>query len=456
MKGIFRRLLAPPVFAEDEEKTRVAGLLNVILMIVLGLVVAFTIPAVIMTPSLGRILVELFILLVVVGMLVLMHRGYVRLSAFLLSSILWVSISFGTYQAGGFRGSTMSAYFGIILIAGLLLGNVAAVLFGGLSILFTGWLLYADAHHLVPSTVAYATPATFWSEFSTVVVGVVGLLALVMNSLQRALERARRNERELALKVFEVQQLAKAALEASEFKTRLIARVSHELRTPLGAIMGMAEMLHYDADGTLSSDQRATTQRIVANASYLEMIVTELIEQSQFEQGKIQVTEAPFALFGLQEWLEATFGKQAEQKGLAFEVHLDTSLPEVIYGDFGQLKQVLANLVRNALKFTQQGAVTVSLQAVDERHWNCVVSDTGIGIPAESQALIFEPFRQVDESTSRRYGGVGLGLTIVQQLTALMGGEVRVTSEVGRGSTFTVILPLKQVTEQLELSRVIG
>ena len=190
----FRKFLSPPVFPADEEKTRVAGMLNTILLIVLLMVVAFTLPTFTITPSLQRILVELVLILATVGVFILMRRGYVRSASVILVSVLLVVVSIGTYMSGGLRGSILSAYFGIILITGLLLGNWMALGFGLISIAFTGWLVYADAQGLLPPVPTSTTLLTIWGEFSAVLIGMLGLLALVMTNLQRAYEQAKRKE----------------------------------------------------------------------------------------------------------------------------------------------------------------------------------------------------------------------------------------------------------------------
>jgi len=441
-----RKVLSPPVFPGDEEKTRVAGMLNITLWIVLLMVVAFMIPAFIIAPDLQRILVGFVLVLVAVGMQVLMRRGHVRLAAIALSSVLFVVISIGTYLSGGFRGSNLSAYFGIVLIAGLLLGNWTALAFGLASVAFAGWLVYTDAQGLLPPAPATATPITFWGEFSAVLVGMIGLLALVMTNLQRAYERAKRKESEMSFKLVESQQLAIWAQEASEFKSRLLARVSHELRTPLGAIVGMAEMLQMDAYGPLTDKQEELLERITVNSKYLETAFSELLEQSRIDKDVLNMQAASFSPARVLERVIPDLRKLAEQKGLEFAIQIAPDLPERLWGVSISVEQILIHLIRNAIKFTEAGSVSVDLCKVDGKRWAMRVADTGIGIPREHQVSIFEPFRQVDESTARNYGGVGLGLSIVKRLTAALGGVVRVESEPGQGSTFTVTLPYVKPT----------
>ena len=437
-----RDFLSPPVFPEDEEKTRIASLLNTILLIVLLMAVVFAIPSFIVTPSLARILIEVTLILVVFGLLVLLRRGRVRLSSAIFTSILFVIVSVGTYAAGGFRGTTMSAYFGIILITGLLLGSWTALAIGILTIIYTGWLVYADTQQLLPPVTEYTTITTLWGEFSAVLVGVVGLLALVITNLRRAYERTLQKEKELAFKLVESEQLAIWAQEASDFKTHLLAKVSHELRTPLGIIVGMAEMLRLEAYGSMTDEQKKLLERIQVNSKFLETTFSELLEQSQLDREVLPMQVSNFSPNAILEKVTPALREEAEQKGLRFSEYIAPELPDRLWGVQSRIEQILFHLVNNAIKFTETGSVEVCLIRRDENRWSMRVTDSGIGIPKEHRESIFEPFRQVDESFAREYGGVGLGLSIVKRLTASMKGTIRVESELGQGSTFTVTLPI--------------
>jgi len=447
-----RRTLSAPVFPGDEEKTRIAGFLNTILLIVLLVAMLFGIPAFIITPTFRRIFIELTLILAVVGMLFLMHRGRVRLASAIFSSVLLIVVSIGTYMSGGFRGSTMSAYFGIILITALLLGSWAALGFSLITIAFTGWLIYADAHQWLPVVADYSTITTLWGEFSTVLIGMVGLLALVINNLKKSYERTKRRENELAYRLVESEQLSIWAQEASDFKTHILARVSHELRTPLGVIVGMAEMLRLEAYGSMTGEQKKLLERIQVNSKFLETTFSELLEQSQIDKELLPMQGVSFSPVGILNKVTPEFRQDAEEKGLQFEEHITPELPDTLWGIPSRVEQILHHLVSNAIKFTPTGAIKVTLFRPDESHWAMCVTDTGIGIPKEHRESIFEPFRQVDESIAREYGGVGLGLSIVKRLTSSMKGKIRVESEIDKGSTFTVTLPLLEPGPENNLS----
>ena len=438
----FKELILPPVFPDSEEKSRIADLLNAILLSVLFVVVVFGIPAVLLKLTLMRVLVELVLVLILVGLLALLRGGNVRLASAIFSALLLISFSAFAYLAGGFRGSTMSAYFGIVLIAGLLLGTRAALAYGGAAIAFTGWLVIADGRGWLPPVSELTNLITQWYEFSAVLMVLIGLFALVMNNLKLSYERIKRKERELAHKLIESEQLSLWAQEASDFKTHLLARVSHELRTPLGAIAGMTEMLRMEAYGAVTDEQKKLLERIQVNSKFLETTFSELLEQSQIDREMLPMQAIGFSPAAILRKVSSEFCGDAEKKGLQFNEFIAPELPESIEGIPTRVEQILFHLLSNAIKFTPSGSIVVSLLQTDEGHWSMRVSDTGIGIAREHHESIFEPFRQVDESVAREYGGMGLGLSIVKRLTASMRGKIKIESEPGKGSTFTVTLPM--------------
>jgi signal transduction histidine kinase len=198
--------------------------------------------------------------------------------------------------------------------------------------------------------------------------------------------------------------------------------------------------------GPVNEKQSRASERIMSNVKRLLEIVSDLLDQSQIEAGKLSLHVAPFRPTDLLENAHITMEKIAADKGLAFNVELDQALPRFINGDIARLQQILVNLANNSIKFTEKGSVGINLSLVDAKHWKMEVKDTGIGIPQEEIGHIFEAFRQVDSTVTRKYGGFGLGLSIVKQLAELMGGTVSVKSKIGEesGSTFIVILPLEE------------
>ncbi|MBN1178275.1 MAG: PAS domain-containing protein [Anaerolineae bacterium] len=230
--------------------------------------------------------------------------------------------------------------------------------------------------------------------------------------------------------------------ELERMKSRFVAMVSHELRTPLNAILGYADMLKETIYGALSEKQLDVVGRIAANAKRQSVLVNDLLDQSQIEAGTLALCVAPFKPIDLVDDAFAGMAVLAQRKGLALTHHIADNVPPLVLADRQRLHQVLANLVNNAIKFTEKGSVELRILRPDAEHWTFEIADTGAGIPAEVRQDIFEPFRRADDSLTRREIGVGLGLSIAKQLVTLMGGEILLESEVGRGSTFTILLPL--------------
>jgi len=225
-------------------------------------------------------------------------------------------------------------------------------------------------------------------------------------------------------------------------KSTFVSIASHELRTPLNAILGYADMLQENVYGPLSEKQSGVLERIVANTGHLLSLVGNLLDQAQIEAGTLTLNTLPLVPSDLVKDVIGVMDVLAQPKGLELTSHVADDLPPTLLGDRRRLQQILINLVGNAIKFTEEGKVHVRTYRADDTHWALEVSDTGRGISKEAQTYIFEPFRQADEPLVREYSGAGLGLSIVKQLTDMMGGRIELESELGRGSTFTIVLPI--------------
>ncbi len=237
---------------------------------------------------------------------------------------------------------------------------------------------------------------------------------------------------------------ANAELEkASRAKSEFLATMSHEIRTPLNGVIGLTSLLQSTA---LSPRQREYVGGIQASGEALLGLINDILDFSKIEAGQLSLERQPFDLGHLIGEVVDQFRGQARAKGLELSAHVDPAVPPLVLGDVGRLRQVLLNLVGNALKFTAQGAVGVQVGVVEESAEGVLlritVRDTGIGIAPEAQARLFEPFTQADAATTRRYGGTGLGLAIAKRLVERMDGEIGVESALGQGSTFWVQLPL--------------
>ena len=260
------------------------------------------------------------------------------------------------------------------------------------------------------------------------------------------IEQARRTLEERA------QQLATS----SRYKSEFLANMSHELRTPLNSLLVLAKLLAENPDSNLSSKQVEFAMTIHDAGSDLLRLINDILDLSKVEAGKMDVHPAEIPLDGLVEYLDATFRPMAAEKGLTFEVDTAASLPGMIYSDEQRLQQVLRNLLSNAVKFTAQGGVRLRVAPAEDVTFTgplrdepdviaFSVTDTGIGISEEKQHLIFEAFQQADGTTSRRYGGTGLGLSISKDIARLLGGQIKATSRLGHGSTFTLYLPARSM-----------
>ena len=285
--------------------------------------------------------------------------------------------------------------------------------------------------------------------------GEVGDVARAFDRMTAELERSTASlEQEIAQRALaqtalsqsnaELQTAVVKATAASRAKSEFVASMSHEVRTPLNGLIGMTDLM---LRSNLSAQQRGFMQSVKESGDALLRIVNDILDFSKIEAGKLALTSETYDLRRSLAQLEKMFAPAAEQKQLGFELDIGPLVPAHIRGDEGRLLQVLTNLIGNAFKFTTLGKVTlkVSARPMDQLHSELcfTVSDTGIGISPEHQALIFEAFSQVDATNTRRYGGTGLGLAICSRLVKVMGGSIRVESQSGNGSQFIVTLPVR-------------
>lgn len=259
---------------------------------------------------------------------------------------------------------------------------------------------------------------------------------------ERSKSLEEKNETILARNL-DIQQKADALAESTRYKSEFLANMSHELRTPLNSILLLSRLLAENHDGNLNEEQIEFMSVIESSGKGLLTLIDEILDLSKIEAGKMTLEWQPVSVQGVTQELRQLFEPMARDKGLELRMEIEPGLPEEIETDKLRLEQILRNLLSNALKFTKEGSVSMKLTRTDQAI-SFAVKDTGIGIPENKQSIVFDAFQQADGSTRRNFGGTGLGLSISRELAQLLGGQITLASKEGKGSEFTLTIPLRK------------
>lgn len=272
-------------------------------------------------------------------------------------------------------------------------------------------------------------------------------------ALEEQVQQVEEKNEQIEITKRQLEQQAMQLSITSKYKSEFLANMSHELRTPLNSLLILSQLLTENKDGNLTAKQKEYAQTIYMSGADLLKMIDEILDLSKVESGKMEVNHEKVNISDLQSFVEQNFAPVAMSKNLKLHFETDENLPPSFISDGHRVKQILRNLLSNAFKFTSSGSITVNMKLaekselpeyfdVDIPYISMSVKDTGIGIAQDKIDLVFEAFQQVDGTTSRKYGGTGLGLSISRELSKLLGGEIKLRSEEGEGSTFTLYLPL--------------
>jgi|GEM_PF-1618156 len=362
------------------------------------------------------------------------YWGYLSFARFM--AVFTVSAAITVFTSFFGTGSSIPHLCYALMAAPLLFYNLKnkkwlfpTMIVGILPIFLSRWFFQKPTLDIAPDTVIVLSILLKLTTITTLII-IIFRFARLVNSEQT-----------------KQQNLYTALQNADRYKSEFFANISHELRTPMNAIIGFTEIL---LNRNIPAEEKEYLQIIKTSGENLLRIINDLLDISKMESGKMTFEESPISIRELFSSLQNMMLPRAKDKNLSLAFKYPANTPGVVLGDPIRLTQIIINLVANALKFTENGGITVSVKVLQEEIGQFLieftVEDTGVGIPEDKLKYIFERFRQADSTTTRQYGGTGLGLSIVKQLVELQGGIISVKSKISAGSSFTVILPFKKYT----------
>lgn len=364
----------------------------------------------------------------------LARRGELERAGYILLPFLLLIVGVNGLMADAYP-SIAPAFLSIIVTAGIILGPLGNLV--SAAIAFVLWLAataIAESGILVPAPLpGFMSPG--------LLLGITALsfifVAILSNGANTRLKRTLTNAN------YKLVEANRQLEEANSLKSKFVARMSHELRTPLNAIGLSADMALRTVYGPVTARQKEALIRIIGSSKRLQALIDDILDISRIEAGQIELAERAFPVRFMAATVKSALEPNSREKGLEFSVTVAPEMPSHIQSDEGRIIQILTNLAQNAIKYTDRGAVRVSIEPIENTQWRMMVSDTGRGIHEKDLDLIFEDFRQANNHSTGTHDGTGLGLAITRHLVQLMEGTIRVSSQIGKGSTFEVSLPLK-------------